>query len=414
MMSDNPKDRVILHCDCNNFFASVELLTRPELRNVPVAVAGDTDSRHGIILAKNMPAKKMGIVTAETVWSAKKKCPTLVLLPPHHTLYHRISQRINQIYLAYTDQVEPFSVDESFLDVTASQTLFGDGVTIADTLRRRVREEIGITISVGVSFNKTWAKMGSDYLKPDATTVMDRTTGPKLLFPQKVDNMLFVGRSTAQILHANGIHTIGDIVKTGEAPLSRLLGKSGSGLWRSASGRDDSPVLQWGTQEEAKSISHATTFPYDLVGRDACHEALLSLSNELGIRLRKAHKKGSTLCIQIKNPQLQVISRQTQLPFPTGSTDVIFRDACALFDRSWDSRMPVRLLSVGLSDLIDENAAFPFQMSLFEEEVQDDPRRVKLEKTIDELQTRFGADTISRGKTGMRYSAKERNPEHSP
>ncbi|MBQ1861035.1 MAG: DNA polymerase IV, partial [Clostridia bacterium] len=198
-------DRVILHCDCNNFFASVELRTRPDLKDSPVAVAGDTDNRHGIILAKNMIAKRFGVKTAETVWQARAKCPGLVLLPPHHGLYGQVSREINRIYLSVTDQVEPFSVDESWLDVTASRSLFGSGVEIADLLRKRVREEIGITISVGVSFNKTWAKMGSDYRKPDATTVMDRETAPKILFPQPIENMLFVGSSAAQVLRRNGI-----------------------------------------------------------------------------------------------------------------------------------------------------------------------------------------------------------------
>ncbi|MBQ3259102.1 MAG: DNA polymerase IV, partial [Clostridia bacterium] len=180
-------DRTILHCDCNNFFASVECVFRPELRDVPMAVCGDPKNRHGIVLAKNQLAKQYGIVTAETVWQAKRKCPELVLVPPHYDRYEEFSKRINEIYCEYTDRVEPFSVDESWLDVTGSQRLFGDGVTIADSLRRRVREEVGVTISVGVSFNKWFAKMGSDYRKPDATTPITRENYREILYPMPVE-----------------------------------------------------------------------------------------------------------------------------------------------------------------------------------------------------------------------------------
>ena len=197
--------RVILHCDCNNFYASVELLKYPELRDRPVAVAGDPEGRHGIILAKNMAAKRFGVQTAETIWQAKRKCPGLILLPPHHDEYAAMSRRVNGIYCSVTDQVEPFSVDESWLDVTGSQRLFGDGRTIADELRRRVRDELGITISVGVSDNKTWAKLGSDYKKPDATTVITRENVADILHPLPVQDMLFVGNAAAETLHRHGI-----------------------------------------------------------------------------------------------------------------------------------------------------------------------------------------------------------------
>ena len=405
-MSDKRKDRTILHCDCNNFFASVELRSRPELRDVPVAVAGDTDSRHGIILAKNMPAKKLGIVTAETVWSARKKCPELILLPPHHPLYRQVSSQINALYLEYTDQVEPFSVDESWLDVTGSLQLFGSGHEIADTLRRRVREEIGITISVGVSFNKTWAKMGSDYRKPDATTVLSRATAPEILYPQPVDQMLFVGKSTAEVLHHQGIHTIGDMIAAGKQTLSDLLGKSGEQLWISAAGYDSDPVRQWGDLDDAKSISHSETYAHDLTGTEVCHDALLALAERVGQRLRAQHLKGMTISIQIKDPKLKVINRQTTLESPTASTEVIFREACRLYDQAWDSSLPVRLLSVGISSLMPETSAYPAQLSLFQESTGDDPRRLQLEKVIDGLQDRFGSHTIARGRSAV--SSRER------
>ena len=188
-------DRTILHCDCNGFYASVECYFHPELKKVPMAVCGDPESRHGIILAKNELAKGYGVITAETVWQAKRKCPSLVLVPPRRKDYVAFSRRINAIYQEYTDLVEPFGIDESWLDVTASRRLFGDGKTIADTLRRRIREEVGVTISVGVSFNKVFAKLGSDYQKPDATTIIDRENFRQIVWPLPVEALLFVGKS---------------------------------------------------------------------------------------------------------------------------------------------------------------------------------------------------------------------------
>ena len=196
--------RVIFHCDLNCFFASVELLDKPALWEVPVAVCGDPESRHGIILAKNEPAKKRGVQTAETVWQAKKKCPVLVLLPPHHDLYKVYSKKVNEIYERFTDLVEPFGIDESWLDVTGSRTLFGDGKTIADRLRREVREETGLTISVGVSFTKALAKLGSDYKKPDATTVISRENWQDIVWPLPVGDLLFVGRAAQRSIQGEG------------------------------------------------------------------------------------------------------------------------------------------------------------------------------------------------------------------
>ena len=221
-------DRVILHCDLNCFFASVELLSHPDLRDIPTAVCGDPASRHGIILAKNEPAKRLGIQTAETIWQAKKKCPGLVLLPPHHGLYREYSRRVNAIYEQYTDLVEPFGIDESWLDITGSMHLFGgDPKAIADALRRRLRQELGLTISVGVSFNKVFAKLGSDYKKPDATTVISRENWQDIVWPLPVGDLLFVGRAAGRVLHQYGVETIGQLAACSPQMLETLLGKLG-------------------------------------------------------------------------------------------------------------------------------------------------------------------------------------------
>ena len=392
-------DRVILHCDCNNFFASVELRTRPDLKDKPVAVAGDTENRHGIILAKNMIAKRYGVKTAETVWQAQSKCPGLVLLPPHHGLYSRVSREINHIYLSVTDQVEPFSVDESWLDVTGSRDLFGSGTEIADLLRRRIREEIGITISVGVSFNKTWAKMGSDYQKPDATTVMDRETAPRILFPQPIENMLFVGASAAQLLRKRGISTIGELASASPEVLSSVLGKSGISLLRAARGEDLSPVRVYGDMDPARSVSHARTFPRDLVGREACKKELLALSEAVGTRLRKMGLRCRTVQLQIKSPDLKVISRQRTLTLPTSSTDRIYREAVGILEDAWPEQNPVRLFSVGAENLISASEDIPVQLSLLDDTEERDEKRERLEAAVDRLRDRFGEEMILRGRT---------------
>lgn len=390
-------DRVILHCDCNNYYASVELLDKPELRDQPVAVAGDPEGRHGIILAKNMVAKGYGVKTAETIWQAKKKCPGLILLPPHMEQYRDISRKVNAIYLDVTDQVEAFSIDESWLDVTASRHLFGDGVAIADRLRRRVREEIGITISVGVSDNKTWAKMGSDYKKPDATTLITRENVRRLLYPLPVGELLFVGGAAAHVLQEHGVATIGSLAECDPAMLVKYLGKQGEAYWRMANGLDDSPVMRWGEGEPVKSISNSVTFSHNLVGAEACHAGLMPLCDSVGARLREQRLKCRTVTLQIKDPSLKVISRQKTLPVPTNLTRQLYREACALFDRCWPKAAPVRLMAVAAGNLVSEDEAFSAQLSFLDEVAADDPRQARLEATVDQLRARFGRSSVKPG-----------------
>ena len=390
-------DRVILHCDCNNFYASVELLEHPELRDVPVAVAGDPEGRHGIILAKNQIAKGYGVKTAETIWQARQKCPGLVLLPPHREKYSAMSKHVNAIYLDVTDQVEPFSVDESWLDVTGSRTLFGDGQTIADMLRRRVREELGITISVGVSDNRTWAKLGSDYKKPDATTVITRENVRDILYPLPIGDMLFVGRAAAETLMRHGIATIGALADCDPGLLTQYLGKQGESLSRMARGIDEGPIRRWGETEPVKSIGNSTTFSHDLVGRDACHAGLMPLCESVGTRLRQQGLKCRTVTIQIKDPRFKVISRQKTLTLPTNLTRQLYREACALLDAVWPERAPIRLLSVTASGLCPEDDAVSAQLSFLDEVAPDDPRQLRLEKAIDRIRERYGQNIVETG-----------------
>ncbi|MBQ8202337.1 MAG: DNA polymerase IV [Clostridia bacterium] len=390
-------ERVILHCDCNNFYASVELIDYPELREVPVAVAGDPEGRHGIILAKNMPAKRMGVQTGEAIWQAKQKCPNLILMPPHHERYEELSQKINHIYLDVTDQVEPFSVDESWLDVTGSRRLFGDGAAIANLLRQRVRDSLGITISVGVSDNKTWAKMGSDYKKPDATTVITRENVAELLYPLPIRDMLFVGHAAAEALRRRGVYTIGALAATPPETLRRWMGKNGESLCRMVHGLDFAPVKRWGERDPVKSVGNSLTYPYDLLGKEAWHAGLMPLCDSVGARLRAQHLKCRTVTLAVKDPGFQVISRQRTLEVPTNQTLQLFREALLLLEECWSPEKPIRLLSVSGSSLCGEDEPYAAQLSFLGGDRQEDPRRALLDQTMDGLRRRFGKDAIGPG-----------------
>ncbi len=385
-------ERTILHCDCNSYFASVECISRPELKTVPMAVCGDPESRHGIILAKNDLAKRCGVSTAETIWQAKRKCPGLVLVVPHHHLYEEYSEKINTIYGQYTDLVEPFGIDESWLDVTGTLYKFGSGKEIADTLRRRIREELGLTISVGVSFNKIFAKLGSDYKKPDATTCITRENYQTMLWPLPARDMLFVGNTTAERLSGMGIATIGDIARAGREQLKSLLGRGGETVWEYAMGLDLSPVRPQDQSEPPKSIGNSTTFAHDLSGRQEICAGLLMLSDQAASRLRKHGLYCSTVQIQIKDPRLTTISRQQKLNAPTNVTHDIYEAAVALAEKSWSMSAPVRLLSVtcaGLSDCCTE------QMTLIGDTTEEKLRNTKLDRAMDNIRSRYGKSAIS-------------------
>lgn len=388
-------DRIILHCDINSFFASVELLDHPELRDMPVAVSGDPELRHGIILAKNQAAKACGVVTAETVWQARRKCPDLVLLPPQHEKYREFSRRLNRLYQEYTDMVEPFSIDESWLDVTASRALFGSGTQIADRIRHRVREELGITLSAGVSYNKIFAKMGSEYRKPDATTEITRSNYQQLLWPMPVNEMFFVGFATAERLKAADIHTIGDLALADTRMLERLLGKQGPLLRSYARGEDDSPVRRYDQRNKIKSVGNGITFRRNLTGEDDILTALTRLSDTVAGRLRKYQLKAGGVKVDIKDIQLKTISRQTQLTRPTNLADELRRTAMELIRSFWPSQKPIRLITLTAISLCDETGEE--QLSLFREENAAREKTESIERTMDAIRSRFGDSAIGFG-----------------
>lgn len=389
-------DRIILHCDMDSFFASVELLDYPELRDKPVAVCGNPENRHGIILAKNTPAKKFKVRTAETVWQALKKCPDLILLPPHHEKYKEYSIKINEIYQRFTDMVEPFSIDESWLDVTASQNLFGTGKEIADTIRETIRTELGLTVSIGVSYNKIFAKMGSDYNKPDGTTVISRDNYKDILWPMDIRDMFFVGSATADKLNRTGIRTIGDLACSSRSMLTSLLGKHGGMLYDYANGCDDSPVRLFSEREKIKSVGNGTTFSRDLVGINDIKTAVTSLADTVASRLRKYQMKCYGVKVDIKDPSFKVISRQKQLTAPTNLEEDIFRASVEIIEASWNMKDPIRLLTITGINLCGEDE--DVQLSLFDTENRNSEKGEKMERAMDDIRKKFGDTSITFGR----------------
>ena len=399
-------ERVILHCDQNCFFASVELLSHPDLRDVPMAVCGDPASRHGIILAKNEPAKRFGIQTAETVWQARRKCPSLVLLPPHHKLYREYSVRVNELYGQYTDLVEPFGIDESWLDITGSMHLFGgDPVAIADELRRRVREELGLSISVGVSFNKIFAKLGSDYKKPDATTLISPENWQEIVWPLPVGAMLFVGRSAQRTLAQYGVETIGQLAACRPEMLEKLLGKLGRQLHEYANGLDRSPVRPQAEREPVKSVGNGTTFPHDLTRWEEVREGLAALSDSVAMRLRRQGLYCSGVQVTIKDSSFCSISRQKRLESPTRLMKDIQRAAMELTRSAWRAPTPIRMLTVTALHITESAESFEQLDLLGAGRAVSDARQEKLESAVRAIRDKFGDGSITFG-SGEPPSAK--------
>lgn len=399
------KRRLIFHCDCNNFFASCECLDHPELRDVPLAVAGDPEDRLGVVVAKNEIAKKYGVRTTDTVWQAKRKCKDLVFVPPRHHLYKEISEKVNDIYHEYTEYVEPASIDESYLDMTGAPRYYGiTARELADTLRDRVRTEIGITISVGVSYNKIFAKMGSDYKKPDATTVISPKNYQEILWPLPVSDLMFAGRSAVTVLNKKQIYTIGDLARQRQERLRELLGKGGEQLWLYANGLDDEPVRLWGDAPEIKSVSRGMTFRRDLVKEEEVSAGIASLVDHVAMTLRRHSLKGAVINVQIKTPALRVISRQTSLDHHTYLQHEIREVAMALIHANWQigPDAPIRALTVGVSKLLPadqsmEQTDFLNLASPAETPKQDREKQEKMEAAVDTLRRRFGNDTITLG-----------------
>lgn len=385
-------DRIVLHCDLNNFFVSASCLTRPDLAKTPVAVCGDVSKRHGIILAKNQIAKRMGVKTGYPIWQAKALCPDLVTIPPDYQLYMQMSDTVRGIYERYTGHIEPFGIDECWLDLTPLIRSENYGDRAADEIRRIVKKETGLTISVGVSWNKVFAKLGSDYKKPDAVTVISRENYRQLVWPLPARDLIYVGRATCSRLERAGINTIGDIANTPLPFLKLLLGKNGITLHSFAAGYDDSPVKSVEYQLGVKGIGNSMTTKSDLVTDGQVWEAFLILSEMVAQRARKKMLQGRVVAIYLRDNTLESVTRQLTLPRETYISGEIAQHAMALYKSNWDARQrPIRAIGVRLTNLsvIDRYV----QLSFFDMERS---RAQSLEFAKDDIIKRFGPEAVIR------------------
>ncbi len=388
------KERIILHCDLNNFFASVSLIYNPTLKELPVAVCGDKENRHGIVLAKNEKAKSYGVKTAETIFEAKSKCPELVTLPPLREKYHEYSKRAHAIYERYTDMIEPFGIDECWLDVTGSTMLFGSGEEIAHRIRKDIKTELGITVSVGVSFNKIFAKLGSDMKKPDAVTVINRENFRQKVWCLPVSDLLFVGKRTCEKLKSSGINTVGDVTLCDDATLTRLLGKQGAELKKYALGEDTSPVVTPTEEDRPKSIGRSTTCSKDFTDNSEVWRAFLDFAEQICDTLRQKNLFAGGVQVHIRTASLTVKEFSHTFTDTTSSALVLAKRGYELFCRNYTFGEPLR--SVGLRAISIKSEETAVQQDIFGEE-EKQAELEKIESSIYELRKKFGKESIKRG-----------------
>lgn len=401
--------RTILHSDCNCFYASVELLHHPELRGKPVAVCGNPEARHGIILTADYTAKRYGVKTGMALWQARQLCPDLIFLPARMDLYLRFSRMAQEIYSEYTDKVEPYGIDESWLDVSDSVSIKGDGYSIAKEINNRMKKELGITVSIGVSFNKVFAKLGSDYKKPDAITTMGKDEYRTKAWPLPVSDLLYVGRATDRKLRTMGVKTIGDLALMDESILTKKFGKVGNILHAFANGYDTSPVKIENTSAPIKSVGNSTTTPKDMRTDEDVKIVLYILAESVAARLRENGFRCRTVEISIRDKELFHFSKQTKLKNASNITGEIAEAAYMLYKKSYSLpaneyelksfgtefyQKPLRSIGISGSDLVTD--FYWEQMDIFM-----DPKfrekRMKMDVTVDNIRKRFGFYSIQRG-----------------
>ncbi len=387
-------DRTVLHCDMNNFFASVECARNPSIADKPVAVCGSIENRHGIILAKNMLAKQYDIKTGEPVVKARAKCRNLITVEADYDEYIKYSKAARAIYEKYTDMIEPYGIDECWLDVTGSRLLFGDGLTIADTLRERIKKELGVTISVGVSFNKVFAKLGSDMKKPDAVTVIPRESFKDIIWKLPVGELFGVGRATAERLMGYGILTIGSLAKAYPPMIKSILGVNGLRLIENANGGDTSPVLRGDAVIEAKSISHGTTTYRDMQDQNEVWQVMLSLCESIGHRLLSCKQLARGVSIYGRDCKLNGFQFSKKLTEPTDSYSIIAKEAFSLFVQKYRFENPLRSVSVAATELCPDS--LPIQTTMFHDSVFTE-RSELIDRTMDKINCRYGKNKIRYG-----------------
>ena len=387
---------IIFHIDVNSAFLSWEAVYRLahrgetlDLREIPSAVGGDMALRHGIILAKSLPAKKYGVQTGETLLEAQRKCPGLVLVPPHYNLYEQCSTAFMEILREYSDVVEQYSIDEAFVDMSASCHLFGTPVETADEIRERIKKELGFTVNIGVSCNKLLAKMASDFKKPDRVHTLYPEEIEEKMWPLSVSELFFVGRATTKKLFSVGIKTIGDLAAADPVWLRSILKKQGEIIWGFAHGVDCSPVLS--APAPNKGYGNSTTIPFDVVDVPNAKKVLLALAETVGNRLREDKVQVEVIAVGIRYSDLSYVSHQRRLTASTNLTGELYRNACELFEELWNGA-PVRHLGIHTCRVQDSD--FSRQLTLFDS--LDYEKLARMDFTLDQIRERFGIDSVQR------------------
>lgn len=386
--------RSILHCDMNNFYASVECMLDPSLKDYPIAVCGSQEERHGIVLAKNYKAKAFNVQTGDVIWEAKKKCPTLVVVPPHYEEYIKYSKLAREIYSRYTDQVEPYGMDECWLDISGTEQIFGTPEEVANEIRETVKFELGLTISVGVSYNKIFAKLGSDLKKPDAVTVINQESFKNIVWPLPAEDLLGVGRATKRKLNDYGIKTIGDLAGFDVNVLQSRLGKNGVALWKFANGNDISPVSKIGHTAPVKSVGHGITTVEDLECDTHVWLVMLELAQDIGHRLKKYGLCAEGIAIHIRDNELSTSQWQTAIDLPTQSSMVIAKAAFCLFQKRYKWHKPIRSVTIQAINLVSQDS--PRQISLIMD-IEKIDKMERLDQCIETIRERFGKNSIRNG-----------------
>ena len=380
-----------MHCDLNNFYASVEQKLHPEYDGLPLAVCGDPKQRHGIVLAKNQLAKKAGVQTGEAIWISKQKCPDIVFVAPHYNEYVKYSKQVFSIYTQYTDRVESFGIDECWLDVTGSKKLFGEGKEIADTIRERVKAETGLTISVGVSFTKTLAKLGSDLKKPDATTVLDKAHYMDIIGDMSPSELIMIGGRTAKKLSDLNIHTIRELANADRESLRYHFGVIADNMINAAAGIETEEVKRFDDRSVPKSVSNGTTTPRNIENIDEAKVVIYSLAELVAVRLRQYGLLAQGISLAIKDPDLNWRSKQVPLPFPTSNAGDIAEEATKLLSAIHSFSDPLRAITVGAIRLIGKG---DWQPSLLDGDTE---REGKLDESVDKIREKYGFHALTRG-----------------
>lgn len=384
--------RTILHSDMNSCYASIEAKLNPKLKNKAMAVCGDPKNRHGIILAKSQEAKIMGVKTGEAIWQAKIKCPNLILVPPHYEKYLEFSRKARKIYYSYTNRVEPFGLDECWVDVSESLKLFGSGEEIANEIRKRMKNELGITVSVGVSFNKVFAKLGSDLKKPDATSVIKRENFKEIVWPLDISSIIGIGKSTKRKLNGIGIYTLGELAKSDVKTVKGILGINGLYLWQYANGFDDRPVKDYSYREVIKTIGNSSTLVEDLYTNEEVYNIFQILSLNVSKRLREANLSSMGIKIFIRDNNLLSYEFQAPISNPTQSSIILAEKAIDLFKKKYKWDFPIRALGLRAINLVDDK--IPTQTDIFSD-YKEIVKKENLDKAIYNIRKKYNKDILT-------------------